>query len=125
MEFSRQEYWSGVPFPSPRGSSYPGIKHRSPTLQADSLPLSHQVEKIPWKRKWQPTPVFLLGESHGQRSLTGYSTWGFKSRTQLSDYTTTTTTTTSVICFKKILSPLICLCSFIRNLLSLYLWVDF
>ena len=29
--------------------------------------------KIPWKRKWQPTPVFLPGESHGQRSLAGYS----------------------------------------------------
>ena len=31
------------------------------------------IRKIPWRRKWQPTPVFLLGESHGQRSLTGYS----------------------------------------------------
>ena len=30
------------------------------------------VEKIPWRRAWQPTPVFLAGESHGQRSLTGY-----------------------------------------------------
>ena len=29
--------------------------------------------KIPWKRKWQPTPVFLSGESHGQRSLAVYS----------------------------------------------------
>ena len=29
--------------------------------------------KIPWKRKWQPTPVFLTGKSHGQRSLVGYS----------------------------------------------------
>ena len=34
------------------------------------------VGKIPWGRKWQPTPVFLLGESHGQRSLAGYSPWG-------------------------------------------------
>ena len=31
------------------------------------------VGKIPWRRKWQPTPVFLSGESHGQRSLAGYS----------------------------------------------------
>ena len=31
------------------------------------------VGKIPWRRKWQPTPVFLLGESHGQKSLAGYS----------------------------------------------------
>jgi len=31
------------------------------------------VGKIPWRRAWQPTPVFLPGESHGQRSLVGYS----------------------------------------------------
>ena len=34
------------------------------------------VGKIPWRRAWQPTPVFLPGESHGQRSLAGYSRWG-------------------------------------------------
>ena len=34
------------------------------------------VGKIPWRRKWPPTPVFLPGESHGQRSLEGYSPWG-------------------------------------------------
>ena len=34
------------------------------------------VRKIPWRRKWQLTPVFLLGKSHGQRSLVGYSPWG-------------------------------------------------
>ena len=32
----------------------------------------------PWKRAWQPTPVFLPGESHGQRSLVGYSPCGCK-----------------------------------------------
>ena len=36
MEFSRQEYWSGLPFPSPKDLPDPGIKPRSPTLQADS-----------------------------------------------------------------------------------------
>ena len=36
------------------------------------------VGKIPWRRKWQPTPVFLPGESHGQRSLEGYSPQGHK-----------------------------------------------
>ena len=36
------------------------------------------VWKIPWRRKWQPTPAFLPGESHGQRSLAGYSPWGHK-----------------------------------------------
>ena len=34
--------------------------------------------KIPWRRTWWPTPVFLPGESHGQRSLAGYSPWCFK-----------------------------------------------
>ena len=37
MEFSRQEYWSGLPFPSPGNLPNPGIKPRSPALQADSL----------------------------------------------------------------------------------------
>ena len=32
----------------------------------------------PWRRKWQPTPGFLPGKSHGQRSLAGYSPWGLK-----------------------------------------------
>ena len=34
------------------------------------------VEKILWRRKWQPTPVFLPSEFHGQRSLSGYNLWG-------------------------------------------------
>ena len=36
------------------------------------------VGKIPWRRKWQPTPVFLTGDSHGRRSLVGYSPRGHK-----------------------------------------------
>ena len=36
------------------------------------------VRKIPWRRTWQPTLVFLPGQSHGQRSLVGYSPWGHK-----------------------------------------------
>ena len=46
-----------------------------------------------WRRKWQPTPVFLPGEFHGQRRLAGYSPWSRKSQTRLSDQTTTTTST--------------------------------
>ena len=38
----------------------------------------HWVRKISWRRKWQPTPVFLPGESYGWRSLVGYSPWGCK-----------------------------------------------
>ena len=36
------------------------------------------VRKIPWRRPWQPTQVFLPGESNGQRSLASYSPWGLK-----------------------------------------------
>ena len=36
------------------------------------------IGKIPWRRKWKPTLVFLPGESHGQRSLAAYSPWGHK-----------------------------------------------
>ena len=36
------------------------------------------VGKIPWRRKWQPTPVPLSGKSHERRSLVGYSPWGHK-----------------------------------------------
>ena len=36
------------------------------------------VGKIPWRRKWQPTPVFLPGEPHGKRNLVGCSPWGRK-----------------------------------------------
>ena len=42
------------------------------------------VGKILWSRKWQPTPVFLPGKFHGQRSLEGYSPGAAKSRTELS-----------------------------------------
>ena len=37
-----------------------------------------RVGKIPWRREWLPTPVFLPEESHGQRSLVGCSPWGCK-----------------------------------------------
>ena len=36
------------------------------------------VGKIPWRREWQPTPVFLPGEFNGQRSLVGYCPWNHK-----------------------------------------------
>ena len=60
-----------------------------PATQETQVPLL--VAKIPRKRKWQPTPVFLSVESHGQRSVVGYSPWGCKTRTGLSDQTTDTT----------------------------------
>ena len=48
-----------------------------------------QVFEFMKNGSWQPTPVFLPGESHGQRSVVGYCPWDDKSRTQLSDQTTT------------------------------------
>ena len=47
-------------------------------LQCRETQVQSWVGKIPWRREWQPTPVFLPGESHGQRSLEGYSLWGCK-----------------------------------------------
>ena len=38
-----------------------------------------RVGKIPWRRKWQPTPVLLPGKSHGEKNLVGYSACGHKS----------------------------------------------
>ena len=132
MEFSRQEYWSGLSFSFTGDLPDPEIEPRSPAMQADSLPteppgksivvcmyvgiyiyiyiymrdqkmfggysvlvwasqvvliikklpanagdmrhgFNPWVGKFPWRRAWQPTPVFLPGKSHGQRSLVSYS----------------------------------------------------
>jgi len=97
-----------LPFPSPGDLPNLRIEPASPALQADALPSEPKgsprgfprgasdkesacqyrrqkrhrfnpwVGKIPWRKKWQPTPVFLPGESHGQRSLAGYSPRGHK-----------------------------------------------
>ena len=48
MEFSRQEYWSGLPFPSPGDLPDPGIEPRSPALQADTLPSEPNQSSIVW-----------------------------------------------------------------------------
>ena len=45
---------------------------------AGGLGFDPWVRKIPWRRAWQPTLVFLPRESHGQRSLVGYSPWDQK-----------------------------------------------
>ena len=135
MGFSRQEYWSGLPFGHHQNINMNTSTHTPPlyfllpsaanlinkswhTFLRDSLripcprcclfflfnqlqqrQLGFQVAlvvknlpairdmrckfnpwagKIPWKRAWQPTLVFLPGESHGQRSLVGYSPQGHK-----------------------------------------------
>ena len=58
MEFSKKEYWSGLPFPSPGDLSDPGIKPRSPALQADALPselpgkLQHPYSTVTFDDIW-------------------------------------------------------------------------
>ena len=49
------------------------------------------IGNIPWRRKWQPTPVLLPGKSHGRRSLEGYSPWGRK-ESDMTERTDTLTT---------------------------------
>ena len=57
---------------------FPGAQmvKRLPAMQRPGF--NPWVGKISWRRKWQPTPVFLPGKSHGWRSLVGYSPWGRK-----------------------------------------------
>ena len=96
MGFSRQEYWSGVPLPSPILSTYSakmknliwGKLIKSVLIgllslvaqMVKNLPVMRNpwVGKIPWRWEQLHTLVFLPGEFHGQRSLAGYSPWGRK-----------------------------------------------
>ena len=51
---------------------------KEPACQSRIPGFDPWVGRIPWRRKWQPTPVFLPGKSHGWRSLVGYGPWGHK-----------------------------------------------
>ena len=55
------------------------------------------VRKILWRSKWQPTPVFLPGKFHGQRSLEGYNPWSHKSRHYLKNQTATRWSVTEML----------------------------
>ena len=72
-------------------SSSPGglpwwLRRQRTCLQCTRPGFDPWVGKIPRKRKWLPTPVFLPGELHGQRNLVDYSPWITKSCAQLSDF---------------------------------------
>ena len=54
------------------------LSGREPTCKCRRHGFHPWVRKIPWRRSWQPTLVFLPGKSHKQRSLVGYSQWGLK-----------------------------------------------
>ena len=73
MGFSRQEYWSELPVPSPGDVSHPGIEPRSPALQADALP-SEPAEKLwisPGKNTGVGSPALLQGIFITQGSNSG------------------------------------------------------
>ena len=60
---------------------FPGgsvVKKKKSSCQYKRHRFDPWVRKIPWKRKWQPTPIFFPEKSHGQRSLMCYSPWGCK-----------------------------------------------
>ena len=54
------------------------ISSEEPTCQCRRHGFDPWVRKVLWRRKWQPTLIFLPGESHGQRSRAGYRTWSCK-----------------------------------------------
>ena len=99
VQKSDSEWKMNVPyFPSPyslrvatiNNLGFPGgASGKEPTCQCrrhKRLRSDPWVRKIPWRGKRQPTPAFLPGESHGQRSLTGYSPWGCRVRHNWSDW---------------------------------------
>ena len=65
--------WILPDFPSGSGS-----KKKKTACNVGDLHWIPELGRSPWRRKWQPTPVFLPGEPQGQRSLMGYSPWGCK-----------------------------------------------
>ena len=67
------------------------------------------VRKMPWGRKWHPTPVFLPGKSHGQRSLVGYSPWGCK-ELNTTEQLTPLLTLSSLASFHCVLLIFFCVC---------------
>ena len=78
MGFSRQGHWSGLPFPSPKDN----VNTRCSCICLKRTGLEEATHSS-CQLEWQPTPVLLSGEPHGQRSLAGYSPWVTKSQTRL------------------------------------------
>ena len=64
---------------SPWILGFPGsLDGKASAYNAGETGFDPWVGKVPWRRKWQPTPVFMPGKSHGPRSLVGYSPWDHK-----------------------------------------------
>ena len=66
-----------------------GSDGKASDCNAGDLKFDPWVGKVPWRRKWQPTPVFLPGKSQGQRTLVGCSSWGRKESDTTSYFTFT------------------------------------
>ena len=66
MSFNKSCVWAGLPW---------WVNGKEPACQCRRHGFNPWVRKIPWRRKWQLTLVFLHGKSHGQRNLVGYSPW--------------------------------------------------
>ena len=87
--------------------------------------------KIPWRREWLPTPVFLPGESHGQRRLVGYSPEGCKESdtTDVTEHTRTHQGAQALLSLPLLPSSFFCFCSFdaflLHCLLSFRPWFIF
>ena len=85
LGFSRQEHWSGLPFPSPMHESEVTQSCQTCSDPMDcstpGLPVHHQLLEFTqthvhrWRRQWQPTLVLLPRKSHGWRSLVDCSPW--------------------------------------------------
>ena len=80
----------------------PVVENLWPVQETERHTLDPWVGKIPWRRAWQPTPVFLPGESCGQRSLAGYTVQGGGKELD----------TTEVTQYVRTLYPLCCLVLF-------------
>ena len=71
-------FWSDEPRPHQTKGATLAAQWWRTCLSMQKMQIPSLRLKIPWKRKWQPTPGFLAGKSQGQRSLAGYSPWGCK-----------------------------------------------
>ena len=61
----------------PRGEVVKSLPANAGHTRVCLLYLDPCVRKVPWRREWLPTPIFLPEEFHGQRSLVGYNPWGY------------------------------------------------
>ena len=77
--------------PSPDYLGFPGASEgKESACNAGAWGLIPGSGQFPWRREWLLTPVFLPGESHGQRSLVGYSPWGRKKLDMIEQLTLST-----------------------------------